>query len=105
MATTRVVRCGTGPGTLPLSPPYPPTHFFIIFCTRGSATARLLGDLWTDPLRQGEHRFSVKYVLGRATNRGDEGQIETERNKHPKWSSGRNDKGIAQVVNDLSNPL
>ncbi len=60
--------------------------------------------MWTDPLRQGEHQVGVKYVLGRATNRGDEGQNETERNKHPTWSSGRNDKGIAQVVNDLSNP-
>jgi hypothetical protein len=44
-------------------------------------------------------------VLKRPTNRQDEQQNEIKRNEWPITLSGRNDKGIAQAINDLSNPL
>jgi hypothetical protein len=44
-------------------------------------------------------------VLKRPTNWQDEQQNEIKRNEWPTTLSGRNDKGIAHVNNDLSNPL
>jgi hypothetical protein len=49
-------------------------------------------------------RASVSLVLKRPINWQDEPQNEIKRNEGPITLSGRNDKGIAHIINDMGNP-